>query len=223
MTRQTPSLQHLLCQLAMVQLALHVVACRSTGRRAGGLQTGELPLTTQHPSKRAPPPHLWFGRHVASLGSSEAKRAGESGRVFNVVDFGADPTGIRDSTKPIAAALAAAENATDPGTRFVGNVSSHGGVTVDLAGGVYMLSAGVHIQHGGVRLCCGALIADNVTFASWDFLISVSGGVVEDTTLEDLLLDARQRGGGVYTDNALRVHISRVCVAEAQPVTAMPT
>ena len=129
---------------------------------------------------------------------------------FSPTAYGGDPTGVKDSTAAVQAALDAAYHVTLPGS-FIGNSSNHGGATVDLGGGEYKISTTLKLSSGGggLRLCCGALRASSA-FPPAGFLLSLDGG--EDTTLEDLQLDSAQRGGGVVTSNALRVHISRTYI-----------
>ena len=56
---------------------------------------------------------------------------------------------------------------------------------------------------GDVRFCCGALRA---AFPAEAFLLNVRGWV-EDIAVEDVAFDCGRRGGGVATDQALRVHL----------------
>jgi hypothetical protein len=99
--------------------------------------------------------------------------------VFTPIAFGADPTGRTDSTAALSRCVAAALNKTRalPGHAVDG--SDHGGVRIDLQGGLYLLSSTVTIGDGAERggnwhLCCGSLLA--AANFSGDYLLCVAPG-----------------------------------------------
>ena len=99
--------------------------------------------------------------------------------VFTPLAFGADPTGRTDSTAALSRCVAAALNATRalPGHAVDG--SDHGGVSIDLQGGLYLLTSTLTIGDGDGRggnwhLCCGSLLA--AANFSGDYLLSVAPG-----------------------------------------------
>jgi hypothetical protein len=141
---------------------------------------------------------------ASHLGSSSSA----SNFVFDPVQYGADPTGVLDSTAALQAALDAASAVKVPG-HFIGRSDNHGGATVDLRGGAFRVRHGLWMNKhgGGLRLCCGALRASH-DFPRSAFLLNLAAS--EDTTFEDLQLDCAQRGGGLQLSEALRVHVSRV-------------
>lgn len=130
--------------------------------------------------------------------------------VFDPVDYGGDPTGVRDSTAAIMAALDAAARVKVPGS-FMGRSDNHGGATVDMRGGAFRVRHGLWMNKhgGGLRLCCGALRASH-DFPSSAYILNLAAS--EDTTIEDVQLDCAQRGGGLHVSGAIRVHVSRVYV-----------
>ena len=105
------------------------------------------------------------------------------GRV-SVTSHGADPTGVRDSTRAIQAAIdaawvlgaAAGYNLTQNG------VPDLGGLTIDFEGGHYLLSAPLQLPPSGggnIVFSNGALHASATTFPTTRFLLefsSLSGG-----------------------------------------------
>ena len=155
---------------------------------------------------RAPSPASWLAATRLRL------PAANSSFVFDPAAYGGDPTGQRDSTAAVQAALDAAAAVTAPGS-FIHNATNHGGATVDLRGGEFLVSSALWVgPGGGSRVCCGALRAAP-SFPRDGFLLNVaSKDVIEDTTLEDLQLDCAQTGGGIHTSGALRVAVSRVYV-----------
>ena len=162
-------------------------------------------LTAGLLQRRAPSPTAWM---ASSVFRSEAS----GGAIFDPSDYGGDPTGVNDSAKAVQAALDAAAAFSVPG-HFIGNGTNHGGATVDLRGGAYRVSTPLWVggtHGGGMRVCCGALLAA-AAFPRSAFILNV-GEHTEDTTFEDLQLDCAQTGGGLHTSGALRVHVSRVYV-----------
>ena len=163
-----------------------------------------LPPSTAGSTRRSiPAPDEWL---------ASSQHPGGSGFVFDVIDFGADPTGQQDSTTALQAALSAAAAVSLPGG-FIRHGPNHGGAMVHLRGGEYRVQAALWVggqKGGGMRLCCGAIRAAP-GFPSTAFLLNV-GGHTEDLTLDNLQLDCAQTGGGIRTQDSLRVHVARVYI-----------
>ena len=125
------------------------------------------------------PPRLALLLLLAVGARSAPLAAPQQPGVFTPLEFGADPSGRADSTAALSRCVAAALNATRalPGHAVDG--SDHGGVSIDLQGGLYLLSSTVTIGDGAGRggnwhLCCGSLLA--AANFSGDYLLSVAPG-----------------------------------------------
>lgn len=88
-------------------------------------------------------------------------------------DFGADPTGAKDSTAAFTAAVAALLQGGAP-HKMASGIHDLGGATLDLAGGQYLISAPVIIPmyYGNLAIARGTLRA-SATFPSNQWLIMV--------------------------------------------------
>jgi hypothetical protein len=167
------------------------------------------------PSLRRWPPRVedWLVKSDAVHASSAP-----SDFIFRPQDFGGDPSGLSDSTTAVQAALDAAFAINVPG-QFHINGSNHAGATVHLGGGQFKISAPLYAggksgsdqRGGGARICCGALRAD-ASMGSGFMLTLVPGQ--EDTTFDELMLDAAQVAGlgALHVDLGLRVTIRSVYV-----------
>ena len=128
--------------------------------------------------------------------------------------YGADPTGVADSTAAFAACLRALLARNTSGRADEGGTADLGGATMDLQGGDYLLSAPLvfpsNYSHYG--LVHGTLRA-SAAFPRGAFLVEVgSAGApcsnwgdscTEDASLEDLLLDGSGLAGGGVRFNAV--------------------
>ena len=130
--------------------------------------------------------------------------------VFSPVTFGADPTGVRDSTASLQRAVSAAFAWTAPDPT-VGAKTTHNSV-VDLQGGTYLINSTIWLGKGlTFRMCCGGLLAAD-SFPDGDFMIS-AGGALEGITIHDMQFDLNRRGSGaLHFDNTLRVHLDRLFI-----------
>lgn len=126
---------------------------------------------------------------------------------INVIAYGGDPTGVADSTAALTAALAAV--AARAGGGGWPGVEGAGGVTLDLAGGVYRVSAPLVVPAGArdFTLSHGTLLAAD-GFPADRFLLEV--GATTGLALVDLTLDARHTGGCVKLTDALQTTVTRV-------------
>lgn len=70
------------------------------------------------------------------------------GRCFYVTDYGADPTGARDSTQAILAAIEEAFNVARSEHTMSG-VPDLGGVEIHLKGGNYLISGPLRLPESG--------------------------------------------------------------------------
>ena len=112
-------------------------------------------------------------RMIASWRAPAPAAAAGSPVVFPTA-YGADPTGVADSTAAFAAAVAAvvAHNAT--GHKMSDGIADLGGVVLDLQGGAYLLSAPLAIPQfvGNLRIIDGTLRA-SPSFPADRFVIEI--------------------------------------------------
>ncbi|CAA0823811.1 Polygalacturonase QRT3 [Striga hermonthica] len=141
--------------------------------------------------------------------------------VYHVTSYGADPTGIQDSTEAILKAVSDALGGTGNGLLTDGIVNL-GGARVDLDGGNYLISRPIRFpvsRKGNFVIHGGSLTAAN-DFPDNGYLIDLSsdspdhnsGYNYEFVTLRDLLLDSNSRGGGIQISNSLRTSIDNCYV-----------
>ncbi|OAY64810.1 polygalacturonase QRT3-like [Ananas comosus] len=135
-------------------------------------------------------------------------------RVYHVTEYGADPTGVADSTSAIARAIADAFRPPTSRTLLSG-IPDLGGAEVDLDGGVYVLTSPLSLPASGggnFKIHSGSLRASD-NFPTDRYLIelwasgSSSSSLYEFITLSGLMLDSNFRGGGVAVVNAIRTTI----------------
>ena len=100
--------------------------------------------------------------------------AAPASRVFNPVDFGADPTGATDSSDAMEAAMRALLAHNGSGPTMASAIRDLGGVTLDLAGGDYLLSRPLRIPPmvGNLHVRDGTLRA-SATFSADEWLLNV--------------------------------------------------
>ncbi|KAK7399828.1 hypothetical protein VNO78_11021 [Psophocarpus tetragonolobus] len=163
--------------------------------------------------------------------SSETKM---SGRVFQLSEYGADPTGSEESSDAILKAVEDAF-ALQKGLELVEGVSDLGGVVIDLEGGNYKISkpitfpsaAGNLVVKGGTLRASDTFPGDRHLVELWssrsgkleteespnvDVLDSVkaqnSAIYYEDITFRDILFDSSYRGGGIFIVDSARTRIN---------------
>ena len=150
-------------------------------------------------------------RHRASLASWAAPRHTLAGAaapfVIYPADFGADPTGLRDSTAAFAAATAALLARNTSGHSDEGGTVDLGGALMDLEGGDYLVGAPLLIpsNFSNCAIAHGTLRA-SAAFPPDRFLVEVGvagsycvnwgNSCNENIDLEDLLLDGSQVAAG---------------------------
>ena len=160
-------------------------------------------------------------RHNHPLVSRSVKTAAAPGTwpVFNPVIYGADPSGVKDSTGAIHAALNDLFRQTNKssGPTMASGIADLGGATLDLAGGQYLISKPIVIPPmvGNLHLRDGTLRASS-SFPPAMWLVSVGNATTckpilpsgkpdaqascnEGVTLSNMLFDAAHvAAGGVY-------------------------
>ena len=152
------------------------------------------------------PPHA-RARLRAKMGAwAQVSAPSVGGHVFSPIDFGADPSGVTDSTDAVAAAMSALLNASAPygqhGDKWMRDA---GDAALDLEGGMYLISAPLVVPPNFANLAItrGSLIA-SPSFPPDRFLIEVGGPTNDDgnidVSLSGLFLDAFQvAAGGLRT------------------------
>ncbi|CAA2972211.1 Hypothetical predicted protein [Olea europaea subsp. europaea] len=141
---------------------------------------------------------------------------------YDVTSYGADPTGVSDSTESLLGAISDALNGSSNGFLFEGIVNL-GGAEINLQGGNYLISRPLQFPvagRGNLVIHGGTLKASN-NFPDDGYLIDLSPSSnngsssaynYEFITLRDLLLDSNYRGGGIQVVNSLRTSIDNCYV-----------
>ncbi|CAI9760010.1 unnamed protein product [Fraxinus pennsylvanica] len=137
--------------------------------------------------------------------------------VYDVTLYGADPTGVTDSTDALLGAISDALRGPSNGFLLQGIVNL-GGAQINLQGGNYLISRPLQFPvagRGNLVIHGGTLKASN-NFPANGYLIDISPSSnngsssafnYEFITLRDLLLDSNYRGGGIQVVNSLRTSI----------------
>jgi hypothetical protein len=124
------------------------------------------------------------------------------------VDFGADPTGMKDSSAAITGAIVAALNRSAViGRKAAGR--QIGNVIVSLEGGQYRLDSPVVFPASGggyVTVQDGALIA-GPPFNSSEFLVDMSVGGYVYVSFLGVYFDSQHRGGNLKIADCLRTTV----------------
>ena len=153
------------------------------------------------------------------------------------LDFGGDPTGKRDSSPALTAAIQFCVNYSvtiDPLGHFPGDASfgngkyiaNAGGCQIDLGGGEFMLSSPVKIPEyvGNMFLGHGSLVADDTpgVFPADGFLLVVGikgscnvpqGSCNVDLGFPELFLDGRHVASAIQINNVMGTVIGECIVA----------
>nr|XP_043634735.1 polygalacturonase QRT3 [Erigeron canadensis] len=137
-------------------------------------------------------------------------------RMYSVSSYGADPTGKTDSTDAILNAIADVVEEERNGILMEG-IGNHGGVQINLEGGIYMISRPVKFPVAGVGniVISGGTLRASDNFTTNGYLIDLSTSSsstksnynYEYITLRDIMLDCNYRGGGIRAVNSLRTGI----------------
>ncbi|CAH2078477.1 unnamed protein product [Thlaspi arvense] len=135
-------------------------------------------------------------------------------RVYQVISYGADPTGKSDSTDAILKAMADAFEGPNHGILMEG-INDLGGARIDLEGGIYLISRPLRFPSagGGNLLISGGTLRASDDFPVDKYLIELNDEssklqyIFEYITLRDLLIDCNYRGGAIAVINSLRTSI----------------
>ncbi|XP_013597828.1 PREDICTED: polygalacturonase QRT3 [Brassica oleracea var. oleracea] len=135
-------------------------------------------------------------------------------RVYQVISYGADPTGKADSTNAILKAMEDAFDGPNHGVLMEG-INDLGGARIDLQGGSYLISKPLRFPSAGAGnlLISGGTLRASDDFPVDKYLIELNDEssklqyIFEYITLRDLLIDCNYRGGAIAVINSLRTSI----------------
>ncbi|CAN4080396.1 unnamed protein product [Withania somnifera] len=171
----------------------------------------------------------------SSFPTSNAKKS--EGRVIYPIGYGADPTGISDSSEAIKEAFDDALKLQTNGLALLPGVADLGGLTVDLQGGNYRINNPIVFPPGiGNIVVKGGTLRASDTFPGDRHLIELwsqeSPKLVKDQnishhrsdifdqrdqnvairyegiTFRDILFDSGYRGGGLYVVDSARIRVT---------------
>ncbi|KAA3461000.1 polygalacturonase QRT3 [Gossypium australe] len=151
-----------------------------------------------------------------------------NGRVFYPIAYGADPTGVQESSDAISQALNDAFQVQTT-LKMLPGLKDLGGVVIDLLGGSYKISNPIRFPaSGGANIVVkGGSLRASDTFPGDRHLIEVwspnsqpstptgfndtkdenVGIYYEDVTFRDILFDSSFRGGGIFVIDSARIRI----------------
>lgn len=114
------------------------------------------------------------GARAMSMRDSRGCAAASPTSTIDPTAYGADPTGSKDSTDAMTAAMAALLNNTPAVSPMADGIVNRGGATLDLRGGEYLISAPLVVpaNNGNLRIRGGSLRASK-DFPSERFLLEV--------------------------------------------------
>ncbi|ESQ55359.1 hypothetical protein EUTSA_v10025078mg [Eutrema salsugineum] len=135
-------------------------------------------------------------------------------RVYQVISYGADPTGKVDSTNAILKAMEEAFEGPNQGVLMEG-INDLGGARIDLEGGSYLISRPLRFPSAGAGnlLISGGTLKASDDFPVDKYLIELNDEssklqyIFEYITFRDLLIDCNYRGGAIAVINSLRTSI----------------
>ncbi|KAK2635860.1 hypothetical protein Ddye_030652 [Dipteronia dyeriana] len=159
----------------------------------------------------------------------------KDGRVFYPIGYGADPTGVGESSDAILQAVSDAFN-VESELEMVAGVKDLGGVILDLQGGNYKISKPIRFPASPAAnlLVRGGTLRASETFPGDRHLIELwspnsqklqksdsaepiifthmklqnVGIYYEDITFRDVLFDSSYRGGGIFVVDSARIRIN---------------
>ncbi|XP_050384300.1 polygalacturonase QRT3-like [Argentina anserina] len=157
-------------------------------------------------------------RTVAASGPQGSSSS--SSRVLHATEYGADPTGISDSTEALQQAISDVFISPIEGAHLMEGIADLGGSQLHLDGGTYKISrplrlpdttgAGNFMVHGGSLLASDDFPTDGYLIELWS---KPSTSMYEDITLKDLMLNSNFRGGGIAVINSLRTTIDNCYIS----------
>lgn len=80
---------------------------------------------------------------------AQISQAKSGSRVYHVIDYGADPTGVADSFAAISKAISDAFADAASGLSLIAGISNLGGIEVHLDGGVYVVTSPLTLPANG--------------------------------------------------------------------------
>ncbi|KAL2474696.1 Pectin lyase-like superfamily protein [Abeliophyllum distichum] len=171
---------------------------------------------------------------VTTMPTQVGSNTGKSnGRVFYPIGYGADPTGVRDSSDSILAALMDAGTLQN-GLDLLPGITDLGGIIIDFQGGNFRIGQPIRFPPGvgNIVVKGGSLRASN-TFPDDRHLIELwspnsrkgsktdeypnslfprkdlnNGMYYEDITFRDILFDSSYRGGGLFVVDSARIRVN---------------
>nr|XP_043634380.1 polygalacturonase QRT3 [Erigeron canadensis] len=166
------------------------------------------------------------------ISSSSTDDVKSLGRVFYPTGYGADPSGVQDSTAAIMAAITDAAGIQN-GQQLLAGVNDLGGATVDLQGGSFKISKPIAIPpNSGNLVIQGGTLRASDTFPTDGYLIELHSPsspkttthesydpfsetkvrnepiYYEDITFRDILFDSSNIGGGLLVIDSARTRIN---------------
>ncbi|CAA3028534.1 Hypothetical predicted protein [Olea europaea subsp. europaea] len=155
------------------------------------------------------------------------------GRVFYPIGYGADPTGVKDSTDAIYAAIRDAGTLQN-GLDLLPGITDLGGIVIDFQGGNFRISHSIRFPPGiGNLVVQGGTLRASDSFPDDRHLIELwspdspkfsktdchpdnlfprkdqnDGMYYEDITFRDILFDSSYRGGGLFVIDSTRIRVN---------------
>ncbi|KAK3230676.1 hypothetical protein Dsin_002557 [Dipteronia sinensis] len=157
------------------------------------------------------------------------------GSVFYPIGYGADPTGVRESSDAILQAVSDAFN-VESELEMLAGVKDLGGVILDLQGGNYKISKPIRfpasaaanlLVQGGTLRASEIFPGDRHLIELWSpnsqkqqksnstkpiifthMKLQNVGIYYEDITFRDILFDSSYRGGGIFVVDSARIRIN---------------
>ena len=136
--------------------------------------------------------------------------------VINPADYGADPTGTTDATAVLQQCVNLLWNASRSGSILARTQHQLdlGGATLDLAGGIFLLSSPVVFPEGGARnfQVRGGTLRAGGNFPMTGFLFELNyseSSYVENAAFHDVVFDGGEhlRGGGLLSVENLHMRV----------------
>ncbi|KAL8101404.1 hypothetical protein AgCh_033330 [Apium graveolens] len=152
-----------------------------------------------------------------------------SGRVFYPIGYGADPSGVQDSSDAILNAVADALMVQNDGHQLLPGVSDLGGVIIDLQGVSFKIGKPIRLPPGAGNLVIqGGTLRASDTFPSDRHLVELwspnsvkrdtdgveegkaqtDGIYYEDIVFRDILFDSGYQGGGLFVLDSARIRVT---------------